>query len=166
MPDSDAPDDDRTGGRFSYESALWHTERQNDRVREIRARLGVAISVNSLIIGLFALALAAWVPEPGAAIRVLSVIILVIFTIGIIATFAALRQTLSTPDADPRAILDAEQRFGEAAARDLATNSMLDLYDANEPRIAHAERWLQVALAAMVANAIIAPATIIAALLS
>ena len=164
MPD--APDDDRSGGRFSYESALWHTERQNDRVREIRARLGVAISVNSLTIGLFALALAAWVPEPGAAIRVLSVVILVIFTIGIIATFAALREDLSGPAAGPRAILEVEQEFGEAAARDLATDAMLNAYDANQPRIANAERWLQVALAAMVANAILAPATIIAALLS
>ena len=166
MPDSDAPDDDRSGGRFSYESALWHTERQNDRVREIRARLGVAISVNSLIIGLFALALAAWVPEPGAAIRALSVIILVIFTIGIIGTFAALREDLSSPDADPRAIRQTERRFGEAAARDLATRAMLNAYDANEPLIARMEHWLQVALTAMVANAILAPATIIAAILS
>ena len=166
MPDSDAPDDDRSGGRFSYESALWHTERQNDRVREIRARLGVAISVNSLIIGLFALALAAWVPEPGAAIRVLSVVILVIFTIGIIGTFAALREDLSSPDADPRAIRRTEQEFGEAAARDLATDAMIDVYDVNEPLIARMERWLQIALTAMVANAIIAPATIIAAILS
>ena len=160
------PDDDQDGGRFSYETALWLTERQNDRVREIRARLGVSISVNSLIISLFALALAAWIPEPGTAVQVLSIIVLVIFIIGIIGAFAALREDLSMPDAEPRAIRRAERQFGEAAARALATDAMLNAYDVNEPRIARMERWLQVALAAMVANAVLAPATIIAAILS
>ena len=160
------PDDDQPGGRFSYESTLWLTEHQNDRVREIRARIGVSISANSLVIGLFALALAAWVREPGAAIQVLSIIILVIFAIGIISSFAALSGGLSTPNARPHAIHAAERRFGEAAAIALATASMLDLYAANEPRIVRAERWLRVSVAATVANAVIAPATIIAAILS
>ena len=160
------PEDDQTSGRFSYESALWLTERQNDRVREIRARLGVAISVNSLVIGLFAIALAAWIREPGTAVQVLSVIILVIFTIGIIGAFIALREDLSGPQAEPRAIFRAEQQLGETAARELATNAMLNAYDANKPSIARMERWLQVTLMATVANAIIAPATIIAAILS
>ena len=165
MPESDAPDDDRSGGRFSHESALWYTERQNDRVREIHVRLGVVISADSLIIGLFAIALAAWIREPSAAIQVLSIIVLVIFTIGIIGAFIALRESLSTPNAEPRAIREAEQQFGETAARDLATDAMIEAYEANGPVIARMERWLRVSLAATVANAILAPATIIAALL-
>ena len=163
MPD--APDDDQDGGRFSYESTLWHTERQNNRVREIHARLGVSISVDSLVVGLFAIALAAWVREPGTAVQVLSIIVLVIFIIGIIGAFIALRESLSAPNADPRAIREAEQRFGETAARALATDAMIEAYEINGPVIARMERWLRVSLSATVANAIIAPATIIAALL-
>ena len=159
------PDDEQGDGRFSYESALWHTEQQNGRVRDIRARLSLAISVNSLVIALFAVALAAWVPEPDAAIQALSVIILVIFSIGIIGAFLALRESLSTPNAKLDEIIDAERRFGEASARNLATGAMRNAYDANEPRLARMERWLQVALAAAVSNAVIAPATIIAAIL-
>ena len=165
MPDSDAPDDDRSSGRFSYESALWHTERQNDRVREIHVRLGVVISANSLIIGLFAIALAAWIREPSAAIQVLSIIVLVIFTIGIISAFIALHESLAIPNAEPHAIREAEQRFGEAAARALETDAMIEAYQANGPIIARMERWLRISLAATAANAILAPATIIAALL-
>ena len=159
------PDDELGDGRFSYESALWHTEQQNGRVRDIRARLSLAISVNSLVIALFAVALAAWVPEPDATIQALSVVILVIFSIGTVGAFLALRESLATPSAEPDAIREAEQRFGEAAARDLATDAMIDAYAANKPRLARMERWLQVALTATVANAIIAPATIIAAIL-
>ena len=159
------PDDELGDGRFSYESALWHTEQQNGRVRDIRARLSLAISVNSLVIALFAVALAAWVPEPDAAIQALSVIILVIFSIGIIGAFLALRESLAAPGARPRAIRRVERQFGEADALDLATRSMIDAYDVNEPRLVRMERWLQVALAAAVANAVIAPATIIAAIL-
>ena len=157
--------DDQGDGRFSYDSALWHTEQQNGRVRDIRARLSLAISVNSLVIALFAVALAAWIREPGAAIQALSVIILAIFSVGTVGAFLALRESLATLSAEPDAIREAEQRFGEAAARDLATEAMIDVYAANKPRLARMERWLQVALAATVANAIIAPATIIAAIL-
>ena len=159
------PDDELAGGRFSYESALWHTEQQNGRVRDIRARLSLAISVNSLVIALFAVALAAWIREPGAAIQALSVIVLVIFSIGIIGAFLALRESLASPGAGPRAISEAEQEFSQADALDLATRSMIDVYDVNGPRLARMERWLQVALAAAVANAVIVPATIIAAIL-
>ena len=159
------PDDDQGDGRFSYESALWHTDQQNGRVRDIRARLSLAVSVNSLVIAVFAVALAAWIREPGAAIQALSVIILVIFSIGIIGAFLALRESLAAPGARPRAIRRVEQRFGEAEAFDLATGSMIDAYDVNEPRIARAERWLQVALTATAANAVLVPATIIAGVL-
>ena len=159
------PDDELGDGRFSYESALWHTEQQNGRVRDIRARLSLAISVNSLVIAVFAVALAAWIPEPGAAIQVLSVIILVIFSIGTIGAFLALRESLTSPSAGPDAIREAEQKINEADARDLATRTMIEAYAANQPLIARTERWLQVALTATVANAVIVPATIIAGIL-
>ena len=159
------PDDDRGDGRFSYESALWHTEQQNGRVRDIRARLSLAISVNSLVIAVFAVALAAWIREPGAAIQALSVIILVIFSVGTVGAFLALRESLDAPSAEPDEIHEAERKFSEAAARSLATRSMIDVYAVNKPLIARTERWLQIALAATVANAIIAPATIIAGIL-
>ena len=162
------PDDELGDGRFSYESALWHTEQQNGRVRDIRARLSLAISVNSLVIAVFAVALAAWIPEPGAAIQALSVVILVIlviFSVGIIGAFLALRESLDAPSAEPDDIHEVEREFGEAEARDLATRSMIDVYAVNKPLIARTERWLQIALAATVANAIIAPATIIAGIL-
>ena len=159
------PDDEQGDGRFSYESALWHTEQQNGRVRDIRARLSLAISVNSLVIAVFAVALAAWIPEPGAAIQALSVVILVIFSVGIIGAFLALRESLDAPSAEPDDIHEVEREFGEAEARDLATRSMIDVYAVNKPLIARTERWLQIALAATVANAIIAPATIIAGIL-
>ena len=164
MPDPEQPDAPG-GDRFSHESALWRTERQNDRVREIHTRLGVVISADSLIIGLFALALAAWVREPGAAVQTLSVIVLVIFTIGIIGAFIALNESLSTPNAELDEIRDIERQFGEAAARKLVLQSMIEAYQANRPIIARMERWLRVSLAATAANAILAPATIIAALL-
>ena len=159
------PDDEQAGGRFSYESALWHTEQQNGRVRDIRARLSLAISVNSLVIAVFAVALAAWIREPGAAIQALSVIILVIFSTGTVGAFLALRESLSTPSTKLDEIIDAERQFGEAAARNLATGVMRNAYAANQPLIARTERWLQVALTAMVVNAVVAPATIIAGIL-
>ena len=58
-----------------------------------------------------------------------------------------------------------ERRFGETAARALVTDSMIKAHEANEPKIARMERWLQVALICTAANAVIAPATIVAAIL-
>ena len=162
---ADSEEDPQQGGRFSHDSARWQVEAQAGHARSIYARLGVAVSINSLITALFAIALAAWVQEPGAAVQALAVIVLVIFAIGIIGAFAALREHLTVPSVKPSAIRNAERRFGEAAARDLATNSMIEAHEANEPVVARMERWLQVALACTAANAVIAPATIVAAIL-
>lgn len=162
---ADSEEDPQQGGRFSHDSARWQVEAQAGHARSIYARLGVAVSINSLITALFAIALAAWVQEPGAAVQALAVIVLVIFAIGIIGAFAALRERLAVPSVKPSGIRNMEQRFGEAAARDLAIDSLIDTYEANEPRIARMERWLQVALICTAANAVIAPATIVAAIL-
>ena len=162
---ADSEEDPQQGGRFSHDSARWQVEAQAGHARSIYARLGVAVSINSLITALFAVALAAWVQEPGAAVQALAVIVLVIFAIGIIGAFAALRERLKVPSVRPSQIRDAEQRFGEAAARDLAIDSMIDAHEANEPVIARMERWLQVALICTAANAVIAPATIVAVIL-
>ena len=89
---ADSEEDPQQGGRFSHDSARWQVEAQAGRTRSIYARLGVAVSINSLITALFAVALAAWVQEPGAAVQALAVIVLVIFAIGIIGAFAALRE--------------------------------------------------------------------------
>ena len=165
MAAADSEEDPQQGGRFSHDSARWQVETQAGHVRSIYARLGVGISINSLITALFALALAAWVREPDAAVQALAVIVLVIFTIGIVGAFAALREHLDVPGAKPSEIRDMERRFGEAAARNLAIESMIEAHEANEPVIARMERWLQVALVCTVANAVIAPATIVAAIL-
>ena len=163
---ADSEEDPQQGGRFSHDSARWQVEAQAGRTRSVHARLGVAVSINSLITALFAIALAAWVQEPGAAVQALAVIVLVIFAIGIIGAFAALREHLTEPSVRPSQIRDAERWFGEAAARALATNSMIEAHEANEPVVARMERWLQVALVCTAANAVIAPSTIIAALLA
>ena len=163
---ADSEEDPQQSGRFSHDSARWQVEAQAGRTRSIYARLGVAVSINSLITALFAVALAAWVQEPGAAVQAFAVLVLVIFAIGIIGAFAALRERLAEPNATPGEIRNVEQRFGEAAARALATNSMIEAHEANEPVVARMERWLQVALACTAANAVIAPSTIIAALLA
>lgn len=163
---ADSEEDPQQGGRFSHDSARWQVEAQAGRTRSIYARLGVAVSINSLVTALFAIALAAWVREPGTAVQALAVIVLVIFAIGIIGAFAALRERLELPGVKPSATRDVEQRFGEAAARDFATDSMIKAYEANEPKIARMERWLQVALICTAVNAVTAPATIIAALLA
>ncbi len=162
---ADSEEDPQQGGRFSHDSARWQVEAQAGRTRSIYARLGVAVSINSLITALFAVALAAWVREPGTAVQSLSVIVLIIFAIGIGGAFAALRERLKVPGATPSEIRKVERRFGEAAARDLATNSMIEAHEANEPVVARMERWLQVALACTAANAVIAPATIVAAIM-
>lgn len=160
------PDDDQAGGRFSHDSALWHTEDQNSRARDIHVRLGLAISVNSIGTALFAVALAAWIREPGAAIQALAIVILIIFALGIAGAFAALWGRLSAPDADPREIHETEQRFGETAARNLAIVAMITAYEANAPIVARREHALRVALVSTAVNAVLAPATIIAALLA
>lgn len=163
---ADSEEDPQQGGRFSHDSARWQVEAQAGRTRSIYARLGVAVSINSLITALFAIALAAWVQEPGAVIQALAVIVLVIFAIGIGGAFAALREHLMEPSVKPSEIRNVERRFGEAAARDLATNSMIEAHEANEPVVDRMERWLQVALVCTAVNAVIAPSTIIAALLA
>ena len=163
---ADSEEDPQQGGRFSHDSARWQVEAQAGHARSIYARLGVAVSINSLITALFAIALAAWVQEPGTAVQALAVIVLVIFATGIAGAFAALRERLDVPGVKPSEIRNMEQWFGEAAARDLATDSMIKAHEANEPKIARMERWLQVALACTAANAVIAPATIIATLLA
>lgn len=159
------PGDEQDGGRFSYESALWHIEDQSNRARDIRVRLGVAISINSLATALFAVARAAWVRDPGTTIDALSIVILIIFALGTAGAFAALWQRLTAPDAGPRAIYDAGREIGEAAALDLATKEMIKAYEDNEPLHARMERALRVTLVSTGINAIAAPATIIAALL-
>ena len=163
---ADSEEDPQQGGRFSHDSARWQVEAQAGRTRSIYARLGVAVSINSLITAFFAIALAAWVREPDVAVQALAVIVLAIFAIGIGGAFAALRERLSAPTVKPGEIRRVERRFGEAAARDLATASMIEAHEANEPKIAHMERWLQVSLGCTAANAVIAPATIIATLLA
>lgn len=162
---ADSEEDPQQGGRFSHDSARWQVEAQAGHARSIYARLGVAVSINSLITALFAIALAAWVQEPGAAVQALAVVVLVIFAIGIIGAFAALREHLTVPSVKPSAIRNVERRFGKAAARAFATNSMIEAHEANEPVVARMERWLQVALICTAANAVIAPATIVAAIL-
>ena len=162
---ADSEEDPQQGGRFSHDSARWQVEAQAGRTRSIYARLGVAVSINSLITAFFAVALAAWVQEPGAAVQALAVIVLVIFAIGIAGAFAVLRERPAVPGVKPSQIRDVEQRFGETSARDLAIDSMIDAHEANEPKIARMERWLQVVLACTAANAVIAPATIVAAIL-
>ena len=165
MAAADSEEDPQQGGRFSHDSARWQVETQAGHVRSIYARLGVGISINSLITALFAVALAAWVREPGTAVQVLAVIVLVIFATGIAGAFAALRERLKVPSVKPSEIRNMERRFGEVAARDLAAVSMIEAHEANEPKIARMERWLQVALVCTAANAVIAPATIVAAIL-
>ena len=160
------PDDDQAGERFSYESALWHIGAQDGYVRDIRVRLGVAISINSLATALFAVARAAWIRDPGAAIDALSIVILVIFVLGTAGAFAALWHRLTAPDAGPRAIYAAGQEINEAAARDIATQAMIKAYEDNEPLHARMELALRVVLVSTAINAALAPATIIAALLS
>ena len=165
MAAADSEEDPQQGGRFSHDSARWHIENQAGRTRSIYARLGVAVSINSLITALFAIALAAWVREPDAAVQVLAVIVLVVFAAGIVGAFVALRERLAVPGAELREIRYVERRFGETAARALVTDSMIKAHEANEPKIARMERWLQVALVCTAANAVIAPATIVAAIL-
>ena len=165
MAAADSEEDPQQGGRFSHDSARWQVENQAGRSRSVYARLGVAVSINSLVTALFAAAFAAWVREPGTAVQALAVTVLVVFAIGIAGAFAALRERLDVPGVKPSEIRNVERRFGEAAARRLATGSMIKAHETNEPKIARMERWLQVALICTTANAVIAPATIMAAIL-
>ena len=165
MPDPAAPNDNgELGGGLSYDIAKWQLDDQADRFRAIHARLTVTAAVNSVVIGLFAIAFAILARDPARAELALAVVTLVAFLASIGCTTVALQTNRSRRGPTAAEVLAVERDVGEALARLWATEMMARAFDLNEPVLTRTERWTRLAQHTAFADAAFAVAAILVAL--
>ena len=164
MPDSDAPDDEESGGGLAYDLAKWQLDDQSDRFRAIHARLAVTAALNSVVIGLFAIAFALLARDPAAPELALAATALIIFLASVGCTTIALQMTRSQRGPTVKEVLEIERDAGEALARRWAAQEMSRAFHLNEPVITAMQRWSRAAQLFAAADAAFAVATVLVVL--
>ncbi len=165
MPDPAAPNDKgELGGGLSYDIAKWQLDDQADRFRAIHARLSVTAGLNSVIIGLFAIAFAILARDPAAPELALAAITMFVFLVSVGCTTAALQTRRSRRGPTGSEVLRVERDVGEVLARRWAAEELSRAYDLNEPAIIRMERWARAAQFSAFVDAAFAVATVLAAL--
>ena len=164
MPESELLDDEEPGGGLAYDLAKWQLDDQSDRFRVIHARLAVTAAINSVVIGLFAIAFALLARDPAPPELALAATALIVFLASVGCTTAALQMT--RPQRGPTAgeVLKIERDLGEALAHRWVAREMSRAFSLNEPVIAAMQRWSRAAQLFAAADAAFAVATVLVVL--
>ena len=162
--DADDAAEDAGSGAFSFEYVRWQLDGQADRVHSIHSRIGVLVGLNSVILGVFAIAAAIvvqdWTPEQ----QVPAILALGLFLASTAAAFRVIDLKRWIDGPPPSDVLRAEGDVGPQVVRLWATRQLALAFERNAAIIQMMERWTRVALICAFADAILASALLLLAM--
>lgn len=151
-------------GAFSFEYAKWQVGNQAERARSIYARVALVVSLNSVIVGVFAIAAAVVVREWTTVLQVLSYLALGCFLCSVGCAFRVLWLKRWVEAPPPGAVFELAVRLGDEVAIKWATIEANRAYDVNEQVTGRMERWSGAALLFAFLDALFATSLLLAAL--
>ena len=131
---------------FAYEYVRWQLDDQADRARSIYARVAVVVSLNSIIVGVFAIAAAIVVQEWVLHLELLAYHALGFFLASTGCAFRVLELKQWVQGPPPRDVSEIAGDLGENSARGWTTQQLTLTYERNEATISRMEIWTRAAV--------------------
>lgn len=160
----EAASDEAHHGRFAYEYVKWQLDGQADRVRSIHARIGVLVGLNSIILGVFAIAAAIVVQDWTTALQILANLALAFFLASTGAAFLVVDLKPWAEGPPPADVMSSGLAFGEPVARSWTMRELVRAHVANAAIIRKMERWTRAAIWCAFADVVLASAVLVVAI--